>query len=149
MPLGAESPELFWPLTSSTGPSGNIFELHIQVGLVGRLGSAIEIVQLGALVEGDGLILQQVAVIVVNVVDLVFLLVSAEVSVDVVAENVKIILDVIYIVLSAVICLVFLGELKGVREGSIIAAIAVGLIIKLYNKGYTILARKFKGDDHS
>ena len=64
-------------------------------------------------------------------------------------ENVKIIFDVVYIVLSAVICLVFLGELKGVREGSIIAAVAVGLIIKLYNKGYTILARKFKGDDRS
>jgi uncharacterized membrane protein YczE len=52
-------------------------------------------------------------------------------------------------VLSAVICLVFLGELKGVREGSIIAAVAVGMIIKLYNKGYTILALKFKGDDRS
>lgn len=64
-------------------------------------------------------------------------------------ENIKIIFDVIYIVLSAVICLVFLGELKGVREGSIIAAVAVGMIIKLYNKGYTILARKFKGDDRS
>ena len=64
-------------------------------------------------------------------------------------ENIKIIFDVVYIVLSAVICLVFLGELKGVREGSIIAAVAVGLIIKLYNKGYTILVRKRKGDDRS
>lgn len=48
-------------------------------------------------------------------------------------ENIKILFDIIYIALSAVICLVFLGELKGVREGSIISAIAVGLIIKLYN----------------
>ena len=48
-------------------------------------------------------------------------------------ENIKILFDVIYIVLSAIICLVFLGELKGVREGSIIAAMAVGLLIKLYN----------------
>ncbi len=48
-------------------------------------------------------------------------------------ENIKIISDVIYIVLSAVICLVFLGRLEGVREGSIIAAVLVGNIIKLYN----------------
>ena len=48
-------------------------------------------------------------------------------------ENIKILFDIIYIVLSAIICLVFLGKLKGVREGSIIAAMAVGLLIKLYN----------------
>lgn len=48
-------------------------------------------------------------------------------------ENIKILFDVLYIALSAIVCLVFLGELKGVREGSIIAAVAVGLIIKLYN----------------
>lgn len=62
-------------------------------------------------------------------------------------ENIKILFDIVYIVLSAVICLVFLGELKGVREGSIIAAVAVGLIIKLYNKVYTVLARKTKSAD--
>lgn len=49
-------------------------------------------------------------------------------------ENVKIFFDVLYIVISAVICLIFLGKLQGVREGSIIAAFAVGSIIKLYNK---------------
>ena len=48
-------------------------------------------------------------------------------------ENVKIFFDVFYITLSAGICLVFLGELRGVREGSIIAAILVGTLIKLYN----------------
>ena len=48
-------------------------------------------------------------------------------------ENIKILFDIIYIAVSAVICLVFLGKLKGVREGSIIAAVAVGLLIKLYN----------------
>lgn len=54
-------------------------------------------------------------------------------------ENIKIIFDVVYIAISAVICIVFLGEMKGVREGSIIAAVAVGLIIKLYNKIYNAL----------
>ena len=49
-------------------------------------------------------------------------------------ENVKIVFDVIYITIAALICVVFLGELKGVREGSIIAALAVGSIIKLLNR---------------
>lgn len=48
-------------------------------------------------------------------------------------ENIKILFDIVYIALSAAICLIFIGELKGVREGSIIAAIAVGSIIKLYH----------------
>lgn len=48
-------------------------------------------------------------------------------------ENVKILFDVLYIVAAAVICFLFMGRLSGVREGSIIAAIVVGNIIKLYN----------------
>ncbi|MBO4471512.1 MAG: hypothetical protein J5841_07135 [Clostridia bacterium] len=51
-------------------------------------------------------------------------------------ENVKIFFDVLYISISAVICLVFLGELKGVREGSLFAAVAVGNIMKLINRLY-------------
>ena len=56
-------------------------------------------------------------------------------------ENIKIFFDIFYIAASAVVCLVFMGELKGVREGSIIEAVAVGLIIKLYNK---IFEKKLK-----
>ncbi len=48
-------------------------------------------------------------------------------------ENVKIIFDILYIASAAVICFVFLGELRGVREGSIIAAVSVGSIIKFFN----------------
>ena len=48
-------------------------------------------------------------------------------------ENIKIIFDILYIALSAIVCLIFLGKLEGVREGSIIAAILVGTIIKGYN----------------
>ena len=51
-------------------------------------------------------------------------------------ENVKIFFDILYITLAALICLVFLGELKGVREGSVIAALAVGVIIRLFNRAY-------------
>ena len=48
-------------------------------------------------------------------------------------ENIKIFFDIFYITVSAVICFIFIGSLKGVREGSIIAALAVGNIIKVYN----------------
>ena len=49
-------------------------------------------------------------------------------------ENIKIAFDVFYITVAAVISLVFMGELKGVREGSIIAAVAVGSMIKVFNR---------------
>ena len=57
-------------------------------------------------------------------------------------ENVKVFFDIAYIVISAVICLVFIGKLSGVREGSIIAAIAIGNIIKLYNKIFNKLTTR-------
>lgn len=48
-------------------------------------------------------------------------------------ENVKIFFDIMYIVISMIICMVAFGELSGVREGSIIAAVAIGNIIKGYD----------------
>lgn len=48
-------------------------------------------------------------------------------------ENIKVFFDVLYILISAVICLIFFKKLLGVREGSIIAAFAIGNIIKFYN----------------
>ena len=59
-------------------------------------------------------------------------------------ENIKIFFDVAYIAASAIVCLVFLGEPKGVREGSIIAAILVGNIIKLYQWLRTYIVGKCK-----
>ena len=61
-------------------------------------------------------------------------------------ENIKIVFDILYITISAVICLVFLGKLEGVREGSIIAAILVGTIIKLYNKAFNRVFKKGNGE---
>ena len=54
-------------------------------------------------------------------------------------ENVKIFFDIFYILLAAIICLIFIGRLEGVREGSIFAAVAVGNIIKVYNCIYNKL----------
>ena len=58
-------------------------------------------------------------------------------------ENVKIFFDVLYIAIAAIICIVFLGRLEGVREGSIFAAVMVGNIIKVYNFIYNkVIERK-------
>lgn len=61
-------------------------------------------------------------------------------------ENIKIFFDILYIAVSAVICLIFLGKLQGVREGSIIAAVLVGTIIKGYNKAFDIIAQRIKNN---
>lgn len=57
-------------------------------------------------------------------------------------ENVKIFFDILYIVIAGLICFVFAGKLQGVREGSIIAAVLVGSLIKLYNRLFDRLAKK-------
>ena len=54
-------------------------------------------------------------------------------------ENVKIFFDIAYIVIAAELSLLLLGELKGVREGSIIAAFLVGNIIKFYNRLFDMI----------
>jgi len=57
-------------------------------------------------------------------------------------ENIKVFFDIAYIVISAAICLSFVGKLSGVREGSIIAAVLVGNIIKGYNYIFNSLFAK-------
>ena len=57
-------------------------------------------------------------------------------------ENVKIFFDILYIVMAVIICLIFIGKLEGVREGSIIAAIVIGNIIKIYNKLFEKIKKK-------
>lgn len=62
-------------------------------------------------------------------------------------ENIKIFFDIAYILVSVVIGVTLLGGLKGVREGSIVAAIFVGNIIKLYNKAWDkIVKTRNQGD---
>ena len=57
-------------------------------------------------------------------------------------ENVKVFFDVLYILIATVICLAFIGKLAGVREGSVIAALLVGNIIKVYNRIFEKVAKK-------
>ncbi|MBR1765331.1 MAG: hypothetical protein IJ746_08055 [Ruminococcus sp.] len=56
-------------------------------------------------------------------------------------ENIKIFFDILYIAVSAVICFALLGRLEGVREGSMIAAFAVGSLIKLCNRLFDRIQR--------
>ena len=46
------------------------------------------------------------------------------------------------VLIATVVCLVFIGRLAGVREGSVIAALLVGNIIKLYNRIFEKVAKK-------
>ncbi|MBE5817310.1 MAG: hypothetical protein E7315_06340 [Clostridiales bacterium] len=48
-------------------------------------------------------------------------------------STIKVILDCTYVLIAAVVCLVFTGELKSVREGTIILAVSVGPIIKCFS----------------
>lgn len=57
-------------------------------------------------------------------------------------ENVKIFFDIAYIAVAAAIGMCCLGRLEGVREGSIIAAIGVGSIIKLYHNIFAFITKK-------
>ena len=57
-------------------------------------------------------------------------------------KNIKILFDVLYIVAAAVISFLTTGKLQGVREGSIIAAVVVGNIIKLYSLIFNKLTKK-------
>lgn len=59
-------------------------------------------------------------------------------------ENIKIFFDIAYILVAAAICLIFLGHLEGVREGSIIAAFLVGTLIKGINYIYEVVHNGFK-----
>lgn len=57
-------------------------------------------------------------------------------------ENIKILFNVLYIAAAAVIGFIATGKLQGVREGSIIAAVVVGNIIKLYSLIFNKLTKK-------
>ena len=49
-------------------------------------------------------------------------------------DNMKVVFDVSLVITSCILSFIFLGKLKGVREGTIVAAICVGLVVKEVNK---------------
>lgn len=48
--------------------------------------------------------------------------------------NIKIAVDVSFVIISAVISLIFLKKIVGVREGTLIAAVGIGLVVKVLMK---------------
>lgn len=63
-------------------------------------------------------------------------------------ETVKVFFDVMYIAVSALLGILFLGGLKGVREGSIIAAVVIGNLIRFYNRVWNRLSVTGKEKDN-
>lgn len=60
--------------------------------------------------------------------------------------NMKVIFDVTLVCLSIIISLLFLRNITGVREGTIAAAVCVGLITKQFNKPMKYFEKKFLSD---
>lgn len=56
--------------------------------------------------------------------------------------NMKVIFDVSLVVTSCILGLLFAGGIKGVREGTVAAAVCVGLITKLINRIFEFLQGK-------
>ncbi len=56
--------------------------------------------------------------------------------------TIRVICDISMTVIAGALCLIFLGKLSGVREGTVIAAFLVGNIVTLWNK---LLAKPFDG----
>ncbi|HIZ06655.1 MAG TPA: YitT family protein [Candidatus Eubacterium avistercoris] len=56
--------------------------------------------------------------------------------------TVRIISDITMSVIAAIMCLIFLHQLSGVREGTIISALLVGNLVKLYSRKLDIIPRK-------
>lgn len=56
--------------------------------------------------------------------------------------TVRMISDITMSVIAAVLCLVFLHQLSGVREGTIISALLVGNLVKLYSRKLSVIPRK-------
>ncbi len=55
--------------------------------------------------------------------------------------DVRVFSDVAMSVLAAILCLVFLHELVGVREGTVIAALITGRIVKFFMRGFQPLTK--------
>lgn len=58
----------------------------------------------------------------------------------------KVMVDVSFVVIAVVLSFIFLHELQGVREGTVAAAIFVGLIAKFLNRFISPVANKLFAD---
>ncbi len=57
--------------------------------------------------------------------------------------NTKVGFDVTLVLIASTLSLVFLGQLEGVREGTVAAAICVGLVAKQVNRPMTAFAKRY------
>ncbi len=90
------------------------------------------LVLLGALVLGFGIALGVIANVMLN---------SPEAFVKAVADTtkkefgfLKIALDVVMVLIAIVLSLIFFGRIEGIREGTVITALLVGLFVKFFRQ---------------
>lgn len=90
-------------------------------------------VAIGTVILGFGIALAVIANVIMN---------SGEAFVRVVADklnknfgNIKVVFDVSYVTMSAIVSLIlFGGSVQGIREGTLIAAVFTGIVVKLFTK---------------
>ena len=65
--------------------------------------------------------------------------------------TIKVVFDITLMSTAAVLSLAFFGQLNGVREGTVISAVLVGLIVKFFQRHLGFIGRMFgeKGDGSS
>jgi hypothetical protein len=95
----------------------------------------ISLIAIGTVVLAFGISLSVIANVIMN---------SGEAFVKAVSDtlhknfsNVKIIFDVSCVVIAIALSMLFFGTIEGTREGTIIAALCTGLVVKPFNKLFT------------
>lgn len=125
------------------GPILGLF-IDVSMYLLRNLNNVNYLMQLsvllaGCVVIGFSIWLQLAANVVTNPTEGMVKLISDKTRQE--FSKVKIIFDIFLVVLSASISIIALGKIVGIREGTLISAIAVGYVIR----GINYLEEKLKG----
>lgn len=130
------------------------FFIDISMSLLGWLNIGNYVFQLLALVLGCAVLAFGIHLEVAPKV----LMVPGEGAVYAIAKvlhkefgTIKVVFDITLMSTAAVLSLAFFGQLNGVREGTVISAVLVGLIVKFFQRHLGFIGRMFgeKGDGSS
>lgn len=103
-------------------------------------GFKLLILLIGCLILGFGAYLEVIADVVMLPGDAFVRAIARAVRKE--YGTVRMISDISMSAIAAILCLIFLHQLSGVREGTIISALLVGNLVKLYSRKLDIIPRK-------
>ncbi len=109
------------------------FFMHILQGFTPEnYGIKLASLILGCTVMALGAALEVTADVAMLPIDAIEQLVAKKLSQE--YAKIRLIADISMVILSAILCLIFLGELAAVREGTVIVALLTGNIVKIIVK---------------